>query len=82
MHDVKHKIIFEFDMECMEFSKISESLCMLGQTKDKMLHHVYYANKIHKMLLAVVFNLDKFRAYLVSTKVIPCTDHSALKYLF
>ncbi|XP_075473313.1 uncharacterized protein LOC142504323 [Primulina tabacum] len=32
-------------------------------------------------MLAVVFDLDKFRSYLVGSKVIVHTDHSALKYL-
>src|SRR6185503_5063238 len=35
-----------------------------------------------KELLAVVFAIDKFRSYLVGTKVIVYTDHAALKYLF
>nr|CAN68648.1 hypothetical protein VITISV_002821 [Vitis vinifera] len=34
-----------------------------------------------KELLAVVFSLDKFRAYLVGSFIIVFTDHSALKYL-
>ena len=34
-----------------------------------------------KELLAVVFAFDKFRAYLIGTKVIVFTDHSAIKYL-
>ncbi|XP_073120701.1 uncharacterized protein [Henckelia pumila] len=34
-----------------------------------------------KELLAVVFALDKFRSYLIGSKVIVHTDHSALKYL-
>ena len=32
-------------------------------------------------MLAVVFAVDKFRAYLLGSKVIIFTDHSALKYL-
>ncbi|KAI3461656.1 hypothetical protein Pfo_018319 [Paulownia fortunei] len=35
-----------------------------------------------KELLAVVFAFDKFRAYLVGTKVIVYTDHAAIRYLF
>ncbi|GKC01991.1 reverse transcriptase domain-containing protein [Tanacetum coccineum] len=35
-----------------------------------------------KELLAVVFSFDKFRPYLVLSKTIVYTDHSALKYLF
>ena len=31
--------------------------------------------------MAVVFAIDKFRSYLVGTKVIVFTDHAALKYL-
>ena len=34
-----------------------------------------------KELLAVVFAIDKFRSYLVGTKVIVYTDHAGLKYL-
>jgi len=34
-----------------------------------------------KELLAVVFSFDKFRPYLIGSKVIVFTDHSALKYL-
>ncbi|KAK8658469.1 hypothetical protein V6N13_036675 [Hibiscus sabdariffa] len=34
-----------------------------------------------KELLVVVFAFDKFRPYLIGTKVIVHTDHSAIKYL-
>ena len=34
-----------------------------------------------KELLAVVYALDKFRAYLVGFDIVIFTDHSALKYL-
>jgi hypothetical protein len=34
-----------------------------------------------KELLAVVFAIEKFRSYLVGTKVIVYTDHDTLKYL-
>ena len=34
-----------------------------------------------KELLAVVFSFDKFRPYLIGTKLIVFTDHSAFKYL-
>ena len=65
---------------------------MLGQTKDKSHHAIVYASKtltgaqlnyatIEKELLAVVFAIDKFRSYLVGTKVVVYTDHAALKYL-
>ena len=32
--------------------------------------------------MAVVFALDKFRSYLLGSKVIIYSDHAALKYLF
>ncbi|XP_071927592.1 uncharacterized protein [Coffea arabica] len=65
---------------------------VLGQKHDKRLHIIYYASKmlnktqinyatIEKELLAVIFALDKFRSYLVGSKVIIYTDHAALKYL-
>ena len=65
---------------------------VLGQRKDKVLHAIYYASKTldeaqvnyattEKELLAVVYALDKFRTYLIGSKVIVHTDHSALKYL-
>ena len=34
-----------------------------------------------KELLAVVFSLEKFRSYLLGTKVIVYTDHAALHHL-
>jgi hypothetical protein len=65
---------------------------VLGQTKDKKHHAIAYASKTltrpqlnyattKKELLAVVYSIDKFRSYLVGTKVIMYTDHAALKYL-
>ncbi|XP_061343797.1 uncharacterized protein LOC133289810 [Gastrolobium bilobum] len=72
-----------------------ECLChgaVLGRRKDKLLHVIYYASKIlneaqvifattEKEMLAVVYALDKFRSYLLGSKVIVFTDHSAIKYL-
>ncbi|XP_074278401.1 uncharacterized protein LOC141601992 [Silene latifolia] len=37
---------------------------------------------MEKELLAVVYSLDKFKAYLLGSKVIVHTDHATLKYLF
>ncbi|CAN6568075.1 unnamed protein product [Malus baccata var. baccata] len=65
---------------------------VLGQRKDKKPHVIYYASRTlndaqlnysttEKELLAVVFALDKFRSYLIGTKIIVFTDHAALKYL-
>jgi hypothetical protein len=33
-------------------------------------------------LLAIIFALEKFRSYLIGSKVIVFTDHAALRYLF
>jgi hypothetical protein len=35
-----------------------------------------------KELLIVVFDIEKFRSFLVGANVIVCTDHAALEYLF
>lgn len=37
---------------------------------------------IEKELLAIVFALEKFRLYLIGSKVIIYTDHTTLKYIF
>ena len=66
---------------------------VLGQRREKLLHVIYYASHVlnpaqinyattEKELLAVVYAFDKFRQYLLGSRVIVYTDHSALKYLF
>jgi len=37
--------------------------------------------KKKKKLFAVVFGLEKFRSYLIGTKVVVFTDHVTLRYL-
>lgn len=65
---------------------------VLGQRKENNLHVIYYASwnltdaqlnytTIENEMLAVFFAVNKFRAYLLSSKVIIFTDHSALRYL-
>ncbi|XP_068319470.1 uncharacterized protein [Pyrus communis] len=65
---------------------------VLGQRVNKVPHVIYYASQTlndaqlnysttEKELLAVVFALEKFRSYLIGTKVIVFSDHAALKYL-
>ncbi|GJT08660.1 reverse transcriptase domain-containing protein [Tanacetum coccineum] len=66
---------------------------VLEQRIDGKFKPIYYASKTlnnaqehytttEKELLTVVFSFDKFRPYLVLSKTIVYTDHSALKYLF
>ncbi|GJV82266.1 reverse transcriptase domain-containing protein [Tanacetum coccineum] len=66
---------------------------VLGQRIDGKFKLIYYASKTlnnaqehytttKKELLAVVFSFDKFRQYLILSKTVVYTDHSALKYLF
>jgi hypothetical protein len=68
-------------------------IAVLRQSKDKKHYAISYASKTltgpqlnyattEKKLLAMVFAIEKFRSYLVGTKVIVYTDHAALKYLF
>ncbi|GKC04146.1 reverse transcriptase domain-containing protein [Tanacetum coccineum] len=65
---------------------------VLGQQKSKHFQPIHYASKtmteaqIHyttteKEMLAVVYAFEKFWPYLVLSKSIVYTDHSALKYL-
>ncbi|MBE2321329.1 hypothetical protein DVA67_035770, partial [Solirubrobacter sp. CPCC 204708] len=65
---------------------------VLGQKIGRASHVIYYASKTlvdaqinytttEKELLAVVFAFDKFRSYLLASKVIVYSDHAALKYL-
>ena len=65
---------------------------VLGQRADKKLNFIHYASKTldnaqrnyattEKELLAVVFAYDKFRSYIVDSKVTVHTDHVAIIYL-
>ncbi|GKE37308.1 reverse transcriptase domain-containing protein, partial [Tanacetum coccineum] len=65
---------------------------VLGQRKTKNFQPIHYASKTmtdaqayytttEKVLLAMVYAFEKFRPYLVLSKTIVYTDHSALKYL-
>ena len=65
---------------------------VLGQRKDNRLHVIYYASRTlseaqlnytttEKEMLAVVFAVDKFRSYLLGSKIIIYTDHSAIRHL-
>ena len=65
---------------------------VLGQKVNKCPVVIYYASHTlaeaqrnytttKKELLAVVFALEKFRSYLLGSKVIVYSDHYALRYL-
>ncbi|GJY91660.1 reverse transcriptase domain-containing protein [Tanacetum coccineum] len=66
---------------------------ILGQKDGKIFHPIYFASKTlnpaqqkytvtEKELMAVVFAFEKFRSYLILSKTIVHTDHSALRHLF
>ncbi|XP_070015891.1 uncharacterized protein [Nicotiana sylvestris] len=66
---------------------------VLGQRREKIFYSIHYASitlnpaqmnytVTETELLAIVWTFDKFRSYLVGTKVIVYTDHSAIRYLF
>nr|XP_009802486.1 PREDICTED: uncharacterized protein LOC104248011 [Nicotiana sylvestris] len=66
---------------------------VLGQQKENIFCSIHYASRTlnpsqmnytvtEKEFLAVVWAFDKFRSYLVGTKVIVYTDHSSIRYLF
>ncbi|GJZ88900.1 reverse transcriptase domain-containing protein [Tanacetum coccineum] len=66
---------------------------VLGQRKNKHFQPIHYTSKTitkaqahytttEKELLAVVYAFEKFQSYLLLSKSIVYTDHSAIKYLF
>jgi hypothetical protein len=65
---------------------------IMCDASDYAVSAVYYASKAlsgaqlnyhttEKDLLVVVFTFEKFRSYIVNSKVIVCTDHATIKYL-
>jgi len=65
---------------------------VLGQRKGKLFYVIDYASKVlndtqsnyittEKELLAIVYAFEKFRAYLVGSRVTVYTDHVAIRYL-
>ena len=66
---------------------------VLGQRIEKKPTAIWYASKTiaeaqmnytttEKELLAVVYALEKFRPYILGSKIVIYTNHAALKYLF
>ncbi|GJV17382.1 reverse transcriptase domain-containing protein [Tanacetum coccineum] len=82
-------LLFEIMYDASDFAVGA----VLGQRKDKYFRPIHYASKAlsdaqtnytvtEKELLAVVYAFEKFWSYLVLSKTIVNTNHSALKYLF
>ena len=80
----------EFELMC-DVSDYAVGV-VLGQRRHKTFHAIYYASKVLNVehmnyatteneMLAIVFALEKFRSYLVGSKVVIFTDHSAIKHL-
>ncbi|GJW18194.1 reverse transcriptase domain-containing protein [Tanacetum coccineum] len=82
-------LLFELMCDASDFAVGA----VLGQKDGKNFHPIYFASKTlnpaqqkytvtEKELMAVVFAFDKFRSYLILSKTIVHTDHSALRHLF
>lgn len=66
---------------------------VLGQWRNKVFHSIYYASKVlndaqmnyatieKELLVIIVYALEKFRSYLIGSKIIIFIDHSAIKYV-
>nr|GEU60038.1 reverse transcriptase domain-containing protein [Tanacetum cinerariifolium] len=80
-------ILFELMCDASDFAVGA----VLGQKDGKNFHPIYFARKTlkpaqqkytvtKKEFMAIVFAFDKFRSYLILSKTIVHTDHSALKH--
>ncbi|XP_027345410.1 uncharacterized protein LOC113857571 [Abrus precatorius] len=83
---------WKYDFELMCDASDYAIGAALGQMKNKIFHIIYYASKVlnetqvnyattEKELLAIVYALEKFRSYLIGSKITVYTDHAAIKYL-
>ena len=80
----------EFELMC-DTSDYAVS-AVSGQRKGNIFHTIYYASNVlndaqinyattEKELLEIVYALEKFRSYLVGSKIVIYTDHAVIKYL-
>ncbi|GJR98514.1 reverse transcriptase domain-containing protein [Tanacetum coccineum] len=86
------KPMTQLSMKDVKFDFSEDLGTVLGQRIDRKFKPIYYASKslndaqahytTTEKELVVVFSFDKFRPYLILSKTIVYTDHSALKYLF
>nr|GEU84016.1 reverse transcriptase domain-containing protein [Tanacetum cinerariifolium] len=92
-HLLERETSFIFSKECMESfgflkKKLTEAPILVAPDWDLLLEIMTLSDaQAHytttkKELLAVVYAFEKFKSYLVLSKTIVYTDHSALKYLF
>ncbi|GJT62315.1 reverse transcriptase domain-containing protein [Tanacetum coccineum] len=81
-------LLFELMCDASDFAVRA----VLSQKDGRNFHPIYFASKTlnpaqqkytvtEKELMVVVFAFDKFRSYLILSKTIVHTDHSALKHL-
>nr|GEW51001.1 reverse transcriptase domain-containing protein [Tanacetum cinerariifolium] len=96
-HLLEKETLFVFSKDCIDAfetlkKKLTKAPILVGLRNTKHFQPLHYAGKtmteaqIHytkteKEMLAVVYAFEKFRPYLVLSKSIVYTDHSALKYL-
>ncbi|GJX22413.1 reverse transcriptase domain-containing protein [Tanacetum coccineum] len=92
-HLLEKETPFVFSKDCIDaFQTLKKKLTEAPILVTKHFQPIHYASKtmteaqIHyttteKEMLAVVYAFEKFRPYLVLSKSIVYTDHSALKYL-
>ncbi|GJW61078.1 reverse transcriptase domain-containing protein [Tanacetum coccineum] len=82
-------LLFELVCDASEFPVE----VVLGQKDGKHFHPIYFASKTlnaaqqkysvtEKEHMVVVFAFDKFRPYMILSKTIVYTDHSALRHIF
>ena len=80
--------VFEIMCDASDYAMIA----VLGQRTEKMFKAIYYASKTfneaqknysttEKEMLAMVFSYEKFRPYILGSRVIILTDHAAIRYL-